>query len=166
MENAIRNWTESDLDRIVEVWLASLQDVVREDVELRPDPDQPLRGWLLERLKQPEAFGFVAETGWDFAGFLLGRVTTWESEPPILAPRRVGVIDVVYVAEPNRRRGVGSQLVEEALAYAARRGVSIVETTYETANPDAARMWKKLGFRAWMESVYRPTRTPSRKVGF
>ena len=165
MENAIRNWTESDLDRIVEVWLASLQDVVREDVELRPNPDRLLRGWLLERLKQPEAFGFVAETGWDFAGFLLGRVTTWESEPPILAPRRVGVINVVYVAEPNRRRGVGSQLVEEALAYAA-RGVSIVETTYETANPDAARMWKKLGFRAWMESVYRPTRTPSRKVGF
>ena len=166
MENAIRSWTESDVEPIVEAWIASLQDGVREDVKLRQNPDRALRRWLLERLRQPETFGFVAERGHDLAGFLLGRVTTWESEPPILAPRRLGVIDVVYVAEPARRRGIGSKLVEEALAYAARRGVSVVETTYETGNPDAARMWKKLGFRSWRKSVYRPTGTLARKVGF
>ena len=166
MENAIRNWTESDIEPIVEAWIASLQDGVREDVKLRQNPDRSLRRWLLERLKQPEAFGLVAERGHDLAGFLMGRVTTWESEPPILIPRRIGIIDAVYVAEPARRRCVGSKLIEEALAYAVRRGVSVVETTYETDNPDAARMWKKLGFRPWMESVCRPTGTPSRKMGF
>ena len=166
MENAIRKWTDSDVEPIVEAWIASLHDGGREDVKLRQNPDRALRRWLLERLKQPETFGLVAESEDDLAGFLMGRVTTWESEPPILAPRRIGVIEVVWVAERARRRGVGSKLVEEALAYAARRGVSVVETTYETGNPEAARMWKKLGFRPWMESVCRPTGTPSRKVGF
>ena len=166
MENAIRNWVETDLELIVAAWLTSLQDLARGDLELRHDPDRRLRRWLLERLKQPEAFGLVAETGGDLAGFLLGRITSWESEPPILVPRSTGVIDVVYVAEPARRRGVGSQLVEEALAYAARRGVSVVETTYETGNLDAAGMWKKLGFRPWMENVYRPTKAPPRRAGF
>ncbi len=166
MENAIRNWVETDLDLIVAAWLTSLQDLARGDLELRQDPDRPLRRWLLERLKQPEAFGLVAETGGDLAGFLLGRITIWESDPPILVPRSTGVIDMVYVAEPARRRGVGSQLVEEALAYAARRGVSVVETTYETGNPDAAGMWKKLGFRPWIEKVYRTTKASPRRAGF
>ena len=111
MENAIRNWTDSDVEAIVEAWIASLQDGVREDLKLRQNPDRALRRWLFERLKQPETFGLVAERGHDFAGFLIGRVTTWESEPPILAPRRICVIDVVYVAEPARRQGVGSKRV-------------------------------------------------------
>ncbi len=166
MENAIRNWIETDLDAIVAAWLTALQDLARQDLELRQDPDRYLRGWLLERLKQPDAFGLVAETGCDLSGFLLGRIAIWESEPPILVPRSIGVIDVVYVAEPARRRGVGSQLVAEALAYAARRRVSAVETTYETGNLGAAGMWKKHGFRSWMENVYRPTKAPPRRVGF
>ena len=162
MRIAIRDWFRSDLANIGALWRKAYEEVRLPEMPLRRDAKSTLNDWLSDRLRDRAGFGYVAEVDDDFAGFLLGRVGDWESDPPILKVRRVGIIDVLYVAEDYRRRGVATRLVERAIERCETRGVRSLETTFETNDPAAATMWKKLGFVSWIERAYRPTREQDR----
>ncbi len=98
----------------------------------------------------------MAEREGDFAGFLLGRIGEFESDPPILKRRRVGLIDVVYVVESHRRSGVATRLVRYVSDRMEIRGARALETTFEVFNEPAARLWSHLGFRPWVQRAYQP----------
>jgi GNAT superfamily N-acetyltransferase len=155
MEINIREWNAGDADRMSSSWLDYCRSAARSDMHLRPDSERVMRQWLLSRLREPESIGFVAEDEGSYAGFLIGRIAEWESTPPVLEPRRLGIIDAVYVDEKFRRAGVGGKLVERALQVMRDRNAVAVETTYDAWNDASSALWREAGFAPWMVHAYR-----------
>ncbi|RYE32558.1 MAG: GNAT family N-acetyltransferase [Hyphomicrobiales bacterium] len=55
-------------------------------------------------------------------------------------------IESVHVAPESRSRGIGAIMMRHALAFAAAKGVGLVELTSHKARPDAHRFYAGLGF--------------------
>jgi GNAT superfamily N-acetyltransferase len=155
MEISIRDWLRKDLTKIQGAWLAYCGDVSRSDMQLRPNATAAMNQWLADRFRQPQSLGFIAETNGDFAGFLIGRIDDWDSAPPVIERRRIGIIDAVYVVERYRRQGIGERLIDTALEKMRSEKVVAVETIYDAWNDASARAWHRAGFAPWMVHAYR-----------
>jgi ribosomal protein S18 acetylase RimI-like enzyme len=155
MEIAIREWNLADLHEIQESWLDFCRNSARSDMKLRSDPERHMAEWLMMRYRRPDSFGFIADRDGAMAGFLIGRVDEWESAPPIIEPRRLGIIDAVHVREDYRRLGVASQLIAHAVDLLRARRVAGIETTYDAGSDAEAETWNHAGFVPWMVHAFR-----------
>jgi GNAT superfamily N-acetyltransferase len=155
MEISIRKWNRDDLSQIHKAWLNYCRNVARSDMRMTQDADEAMAKWLTSRFRQPSAFGFIAESEGAIVGFLTARVDDWESVPPVIESRRIGIIDAVYVEDQFRRQGIGSQLIERAIEAMRKDNVIAVETIYDAWNDASARAWHRAGFAPWMVHAYR-----------
>lgn len=151
----IRNWTRDDLIKIQKSWLQYCKDVARSDMQLRNNAEAAMKQWLMARFRQPWSLGFVAESNGEFAGFLIGRIDDWESVPPVIESRRIGIIDAVYVEDGFRRQGIGRQLIEHAIDAMRKADAIAVETIYDAWNEASTKAWHRSGFAPWMVHAYR-----------
>ena len=155
MEINVRDWNREDLPQIQEAWLGYFKNVARADMHLRSDAGTAMKQWLNTRFRQVNGLGLVAESGGGIAGFLIGRIDDWESVPPVIEPRRIGIIDAIYVSENFRRQGIGSQLIDRAIERMRAAKAVAVETIYDAWNDAAAQAWHRAGFAPWMVHAYR-----------
>ena len=155
MEISLRKWNRDDLSEIQRAWLDYCRKAARSDMHLKPDAETTMKQWLAQRFRQPESMGFIAEQGDTFAGFLIGRIDDWESVPPVIEPRRLGIVDAVYVAETFRRQGIGGRLVERAVQAMREANAVAVETIYDAWNDASVQAWHRAGFAPWMVHAYR-----------
>src|SRR5262244_2564683 len=155
MEINVRDWNREDLPQIQRAWLGYFKNVARSDMHLRPDAETTMKQWLNTRFRQVNGLGLVAETDRVIAGFLIGRIDDWESVPPVIEPRRIGIIDAVYVCENYRRQGIGGRLIDTAIASMRSAKAVAVETTYDAWNDASAAAWHRAGFAPWMVQAYR-----------
>lgn len=155
MEINIRKWARDDLSQIHKAWLDYCRSVARSDMRIRPDADAALLKWLNARFRQPSTMGFVAELNGTIVGFLTARIDDWDSVPPVIESRRIGIIDAVYVADEFRRKGIGTQLIERAIDVMRTADAVAVETIYDAWNDASARAWHRAGFAPWMVHAYR-----------
>jgi GNAT superfamily N-acetyltransferase len=124
-------------------------------MKLRPDANLAMKKWLAERFHDPATLGMIAETEGNIAGFLIGRIGDWESVPPLIERRRIGIIDAVHVTERFRRHGVGSHLIDRAVQQMRNANAVAVETIYDAWNDASAAAWHRAGFAPWMVHAYR-----------
>ena len=155
MDFNIREWRREDLAEIQRTWLEYYQSVARADMHLRADASASMNDWLTERFRQRQTLGLIAETSATLAGFLIGRIDDWESVPPVIEPRRIGIIDAVYVPETFRRQGIGSQLIDTAVQRMRAEKAVAVETIYDAWNDASTETWHRAGFAPWMVHAYR-----------
>jgi len=151
----IREWSRGDLAQIQHDWLEYYHAAARSDMRLRPDAGDAMKQWLIARFRQRESLGFVAEVDSQLAGFLIGRIDDWESVPPVIEPRRIGIIDAVYVDERFRRQGIGRQLISTAVERMRASKAVAVETVYDAWNDAPSETWHRAGFAPWMVHAYR-----------
>jgi ribosomal protein S18 acetylase RimI-like enzyme len=155
MEINIRKWRQQDLTTIQRAWLDHCQNATRSDLTPAQNARSAMKEWLESRLSEHDSFGLVAETSQELAGFLIGRINDWESTPPIIKARRVGVIDAVYVMAPFRRQGVAGLLVDAAIDRMRAANAVAVETIYDERDDASAGLWRHAGFAPWMVHAYR-----------
>jgi GNAT superfamily N-acetyltransferase len=155
MEISIREWDRKDLFKIQSKWLDYCRTAARSDMRLKPDFESAMAEWLMVRFRQSSSIGYVAEILDAFAGFIIGRINDWESVPPVIERRRIGIIDAVYVTEQFRRQGIGAQLIHRAIQRMEQANVVAVETIYEAWNDASAATWHRAGFAPWMVHAYR-----------
>jgi len=155
MEIKIRSWVREDLPQIHKTWIDYCRTVSRSDMRIRPDADSAMLQWLTARFRQPSSMGFVAEVNGMIVGFLTARVDDWDSVPPVIEPRRIGIIDAVYVADDFRRQGIGGQLIDRAIAAMRTANAVAVETIYDAWNDASSHTWHRAGFAPWMVHAYR-----------
>ena len=155
MEISIREWRREDLPEIRHAWLDHCRNVSRPDMRLRNNAEAAMREWLTDRFMQSPHMGFIAEKGGTAAGFLIARVDDWESSPPLIEPRRIGIIDAVYISEPFRQQGIATQLIERAIQAMREADAVAVETIYDAWNEASTQAWHRAGFAPWMVHAYR-----------
>ena len=155
MEISIREWEKKDLPKIQEFWLDYCRHAARSDMQLKPDFEAAMSEWLMGRFRQTSTIGLVAESDGSLAGFLIGRIDDWESVPPVIESRRIGIIDAVYVTDEFRRQRIASQLIQRAIQLMQEQKVVVVETIYDAWNDAPAQTWRRAGFAPWMVHAYR-----------
>ena len=158
MEINIREWGRTDLIKIQSKWLDYCRTAARSDMKLKPGAEDAMTRWLTSRFKQESSIGYIAAVTDDpktVAGFLIGRVDDWESAPPVIEARRIGIIDAVYVGDEFRRHGIASRLIHHAIEKMRQADVVAVETIYEAWNEASIQTWHRAGFAPWMVHAYR-----------
>ena len=135
----------NDVPNVALLWrdlLAYHQDLGEKDV--RPSVAAAEgRDFIREHVGARDRICLVAESGDETVGFLVG---TLRKRSPAFGGWRYGHIYDVYVQGPQRRRGVGTALVEEALRWFRRRGVRRVQLQVRAQNTAGIAFWRGLGF--------------------
>ncbi|HEX9677099.1 MAG TPA: GNAT family N-acetyltransferase [Anaerolineales bacterium] len=102
-------------------------------------------GWLggvLSRLMLPPAAaprGYV----WEESGRIIGNASLL----PVTGHAKRWVLANVVVHPDFRRRGIGRELVEACLGLARSRGIGTLMLQVKVSNPEAERLYLRLGFR-------------------
>jgi len=95
----------------------------------------------------------VAVEGGSILGFVMFTVETGEYEQDV----RRGLVRNIYVAEPHRGAGVGSQLLEAAESRLADRGVDVVSLDVMATNDAARRFYRRHGYTPHRIGLEKPT---------
>lgn len=141
----IKKATLADLEEIMSLW----HDLTTYKVNLEPyltlakDHIQTARDYLSGKLLDPDTIVLLARENGRAVGYLMGFVIF---PPPVFTPRKIGFINEVAVADEFRRRGIGTSLVNEAVAWFHSRGANSVELSVYAKNQVAKEFWHKLGF--------------------
>jgi GNAT superfamily N-acetyltransferase len=132
---AIRRITAADAERVTALWNdASLEAA---GVPLSDDERQAIRAGLVQYADHPDAAAFVAQIGERIVGYVTGST---EGHP--IWRGRTGEIEELYV-EPNaRRQGVGSALVDHAVAWLRGRGAGTIRIQVCNESDVAKAFWK------------------------
>lgn len=96
---------------------------------------------LKQALANPNYENIVA----DLSGTTVGFIDIWYL-PDLSHAAPLGYIQTLFVAETHRGKGIGSQLLEEAIDHAKKRGVKELHVSTSFDNKQAIRLYKKHGF--------------------
>lgn len=109
------------------------------DTYRRERPDDP---WLARQLAKPTIILLVAEV----EGSIAGGLTAYILDKLEAARSEIYLYDLA-VAEPHRRRGVATALIEELQHIAAETGAWAVFVQADYADPPAIALYTRLGVR-------------------
>lgn len=110
-----------------------------------PDVAARYASWLPERAADPASVFLVAEADGaaGLLGFVVGEVL---DEIPVFTVKKYGFIHDLWIEPAERRRGIGTRLVTEAVARFAAIGVPQVRGDTAAANLGTRAMLARLGF--------------------
>ena len=138
---AVRDARETDIDAIVAIYNATVPSrMVTADTE--PVSVESRRPWFAEHSPSRHPLWVVEDEG---------AVVAWFSFQPFY---RRAAYDAtaeisVYVAESQRRRGIGRGLVEEAIDRAPKLGLKTLIAYVFGHNEPSLRLFEGLGFERW-----------------
>jgi phosphinothricin acetyltransferase len=137
----IRDAVETDLPAIVEIYNATVPTRMV-TAELEPTTVEARLPWFREH--SPGQYPFwVAESEGCVIGWL-----DFKKFQPRCAYRGTAEISV-YVDEKSRRRGVGQQLLERAIAQAPSIGITALVGLIFGHNEPSLKLFRRFGFERW-----------------
>ena len=157
MEPVIRPLRPEDLDELAELWRALAVEGAPGGLVLYPPTDENVARWcrwVADAVRKGEIQVLVAKAG----GRIVGYVLFGERRSPLESPYRRGVIHDLYVRPGWRRRGLGTRLLEEALARLRATGVDLVTISVATTNRAALALYRKLGFEDFLLTLVKRLR--------
>jgi L-amino acid N-acyltransferase YncA len=137
----IRDAVEADLPVIVEIYNATVPTRMV-TAELEPTTVEARLPWFREH--SPEQYPFwVAES----EGRVIGWLDFKKFQPRAAYQRTVEIS--VYVDEKFRRRGIGQQLLEQAIARAPSLGITALVGLIFGHNEPSLKLFQRFGFDRW-----------------
>jgi len=110
-----------------------------------PKAAEMYRGWLTERVTDPESVLLVADRGHgQLVGFLAAAT---QRELPIYRTGKIGFIHDVWVEEAYRNEGIARQMIMLALEHFAQIGIDQVRLDVLVSNGRAEALFRACGFR-------------------
>jgi ribosomal protein S18 acetylase RimI-like enzyme len=136
----VRPYTPADLPALRELARKSYTDSrFYQDPRIPRDKADELFDLWTQRLARESPAGLlVAETAGRVAGYV-----ACDASP---ADERTGRIVLIAVEEAARGQGLGRELVESAIAWAAARGLARMEVVTQGRNVPAQRLYQRCGF--------------------
>ncbi|MDZ7668623.1 MAG: GNAT family N-acetyltransferase [Gammaproteobacteria bacterium] len=129
---------------------AHVSGAPRDLLKMTPQGEKELATRLRSYIDNPYKLLLVARHS--KAGVVgMGDIALWKHAEVWETPERqgqwYGVIDDVWVEPDYRRQGLSRRIVRGLVAFAHEHGVESLQLEYSASNQEAARTWKKLGFR-------------------
>ena len=93
----------------------------------------------------------VAEIQKKVVGYCVSKI---EEKPPLYPKPQYGYIDNLCTLEDYQRQGIGLYLVQDAIAWFKKMGVTRIECYAAIKNPKSTSFWRKVGFQPLMEQLY------------
>jgi Cys-tRNA(Pro) deacylase len=140
----------ADADEILQALDASVADISDPEITIRSvcEGDRPMLAWLVTELwgsevvavrgtslRPAEMAGFIAEQSGRLAGLLTYQLLGGDT------------LEIVTLNALDRRRGIGTMLIDAAAAKARRSGCREIRLTTTNDNVDALRFYQRRGFR-------------------
>jgi len=150
----IRRAGPRDLDRVAALWTAigAYHESLDPAFRMRPDAGDEIRELLRATVRDPHSALLVCDDEGDLQGLCIVRI---DRAPPILEETRRGEITDLGVRESARRRGIGTRLVDEALAWLGEAGVARVQVQVAAPNAAAQAFWRARGFQNFMDVLHK-----------
>ena len=150
MSGHVRQATLRDLDRVAALWtvITHYHEPLDPVFRMRRDAGGELRELLGAMARDPDCAIFVYDRDGDLPGMAIVRV---DRSPPIMEEVERAEITDVGVREEARRKGIGTALVEAALAWVRDSGVRRVEVQVAHGNEAAQAFWRARGFGDFMD---------------
>lgn len=99
--------------------------------------------YLKDSLKDEKKVVYVARSEDGFLGYIIcGYFERW----PIFKNRKVGFIESIGVKKEYRKKGVASQLLEQAVAWFKEQGYAEIDLNVFSFNEDAIKFYEKHNF--------------------
>ncbi len=145
IENLIvRRIQESDIEPVAKLWykLSLHHEPFHAYYSVKQDGEEQLLAHVHDLMAR-ECLFFVAEINGEICGFVSGYIVR---RNPQLSVDRVGKVDNIFVAEDKRGKRIGTKLIESLCECFTQQGVKYIEISCDVQNPDALRLYKRLGF--------------------
>lgn len=150
----IREVREEELLRAGELWSEFMAFNAKFDdsFAVKPNAKDIFSREMLDRFPIDDYHLAIA----DCEGILIGFCFSYISRKPrYFRLERFGFIGDLYVKEDYRRRGIGHDLVKDAINYFARRDVNQIELLVAVKNEDTIKFWEALGFSQLLTWMYK-----------
>ncbi len=153
-EVTIRRAKSRDMAVITELWKQLSQEHADLDdrYALRSEAEIVWARWAGQRLRDDASIVLVAESGTDCIGYLLGHA---DEAQPIFVQRSYATITDVFVTPEFRHKGVGSKLLEEALAFFKSRDLGHVRLNVLTKDKKGRAFYEKHGFGDFVDRMWK-----------
>lgn len=142
-----------------------MQGMTRMFAEAFDEPEtyggQPPTPDYLERLLAREGFIALAAVK---GGTVVGGLVAYELEKFERERREIYIYDLA-VAEPHRRRGIATDLIEQLRRIGAERGAWVIFVQADYGDDPAIALYERLGDREEVLHFDIPVRLPSRPLG-
>ena len=150
MSGKIRDATARDMDRVAALWTAITlyHESMAPAFRMRRDAGAELAELLRAIGRDSDAAIRVYEEKGDIQGLCIVRI---DHSPAIMVENERAEITDLGVREDVRRRGIGTRLVDDALAWVRDAGIERVEVQVASANPTAQGFWRARGFTNFMD---------------
>lgn len=133
----VRAMRRDDIDRVLELW-----DQVDDEWHLTPMAQRSIRRNLEATVDNASAFCLVAEDEGEVRGF----VTVGFTSHPVM-PGRAADVEELKVDRDHRGRGLGRELLQEAVRWIHNAGLSQIRAHISEDQRSAAKLFRELGFR-------------------
>jgi GNAT superfamily N-acetyltransferase len=153
----VRAATARDIDAVAALWAELVAYHHALDADLPPATPRGALAYgrrIIDRLDDPSARVLVAELDQRVVGYALGFVV--DLVPEMFDQAAGGFLADIFVAESQRRRGVGRALVDSMTTWFSQQGLSYWEWHVAARNPDATAFWHAMGGREVMLRMRAP----------
>lgn len=137
----IREARSRDTKQLLELRteFAQLERKFDNSLEFNPETSRKLKKEILDSFKNDSTVFLVGEVN---DGVIVGYITLhFYPDLP-----KVAYIGELFVAAPERRKGIGEDLVTKAFEWAKEKGVKEVKLRTYKDNSSAAKFFEKIGF--------------------
>jgi len=107
---------------------------------------------MQNRIKDPNYRLAVVELNGDLVGYCLSYIS---QKPYFFKLGKFGLIGDLFIEEKFRRNGYGRMLVDDAIAFFARKRVEQVELLVASGNENTIKFWEQMGYKTLLQWMYK-----------
>lgn len=152
----IRRIRESELPPLVDdLWTPFAREMAEDDpyYTLTEGFREDVLAYRRERFADADTTTRVAVDDGELVGYVAGE---YREAPPVHRHGDVLHVDEVYVRPADRREGLGTALLERAMAWGTERGCSHVTLNVNRPNESAQALYRDLGFEVKRYNFRKP----------
>jgi ribosomal protein S18 acetylase RimI-like enzyme len=149
----IRRARSSDIDAVVELWIAMMQEHEHFEphLKLSPNASQEYHNYATFHVLNRDSVLVVAEHKREIIGYCLAYRT---KNLPMFMPEYYGYLSDLAVKAGHQRKGIGASLLKRVLDWMRQHGVRNMQLQVYEQNNKGKEFWKKQDFDWYVRGMW------------
>ncbi|MBN1517245.1 GNAT family N-acetyltransferase [Candidatus Sumerlaeota bacterium] len=149
----IRRGRSADIDAVVELWIAMMQDHEQFEphLKLSPNAAQEYQHYATYHVLNRDSSLVVAEDDRKIVGYCLAYRT---KNLPMFLPEYYGYLSDLAIAPGYQRKGLGASLLKRTLEWMRQNGVRNMQLQVYERNAGGKKFWSAQGFDQYVRGMW------------